>query len=173
MTDLNIRPIKTALVSLSDKSGLDRLATILAKANVKILSTGNTAKKIRELGIEVTDVADVTGMAEMLDGRVKTLHPKIHGGILANRQVPDHLEQLTAQNIDAIDLVAVNLYPFEKVAAQEDADESSLIENIDIGGPTMIRAAAKNHADVTIMTDPSDYDRLGAELENHEVGWAF
>ena len=168
MTDLNIRPIKTALVSLSDKAGLDRLATLLAKANVKILSTGNTAKKIRELGIEVTEVADVTGMAEMLDGRVKTLHPKIHGGILANRQLPSHIEQLAAQDIDAIDLVAVNLYPFEKVAAQEDADESSLIENIDIGGPTMIRAAAKNHGDVAILTDPADYERLGEELDNHE-----
>ena len=164
MTDTHIRPIKTALVSLSDKSGLEELAKILEKAQVKILSTGNTAKKIREFGIEVTEVAEVTGVAEMLDGRVKTLHPKIHGGILANRQIPNHLEQLETQNIDAIDLVAVNLCPFEKVAALEETEEQTLIENIDIGGPTMIRSAAKNHADVTVMTDPADYKRLGEEL---------
>ena len=121
MSDPLVRPIKTALVSLSDKEGLESLAKTLNEAGVQMLSTGNTAKKIRELGMKVTDVADVTGVAEMLGGRVKTLHPNIHGGILADRQNEDHTAQLTALGINTIDLVAVNLYPFEKVAARENA----------------------------------------------------
>tara|TARA_B100000683_G_scaffold275729_1_gene327411 strand:- start:2384 stop:3946 length:1563 start_codon:yes stop_codon:yes gene_type:complete len=168
MSAQHIRSIKTALISLSDKSGLETLATMLSEAGVRMLSTGNTAKKIRELGLDVTDVADVTGVAEMLDGRVKTLHPNIHGGILADRQKESHLRQLNDLNIHAIDLVAVNLYPFEKTAAKEDVSETALIENIDIGGPTMIRAAAKNHGDVVVLTDPQDYTRLGQELQEHQ-----
>ena len=133
-----------------------------------MLSTGNTAKKIRELGMKVTDVADVTGVAEMLGGRVKTLHPNIHGGILADRQNENHTAQLADLGINTIDLVAVNLYPFEKVAARENASDTDLIENIDIGGPTMIRAAAENHNDVVVLTDPADYERLAVELKAYQ-----
>lgn len=148
--------IRTALLSVSDKSGLVPLATALADRGVTLLSTGGTARALRDAGLDVTDVADVTTFPEMLDGRVKTLHPAIHGGLLARRDRPAHMDALKAHGIAAIDLVVVNLYPFEQVAAQH-ADTETLIENIDIGGPSMLRSAAKNHASVTVLTSPADY----------------
>lgn len=149
--------VARALVSVSDKSHLDTLARALRDAKVEIVSTGSTAATLREAGIEVTDVATVTGFAEAFDGRVKTLHPAIHGGILADRRNPSHVQQLEDLAIGPIDLVVVNLYPFEStVAAGAPADE--VIENIDIGGPAMVRAAAKNFHSVAIVVDPADYE---------------
>ncbi len=148
--------IKRALLSVSDKTGLVDLAKALADKDVEILSTGGSAKVIRDAGIPVKEVADHTGFPEMMDGRVKTLHPKIHGGFLALRDNDDHVAAMQEHAIGGIDLVAVNLYPFEATVAS-DADFDTCIENIDIGGPAMVRSAAKNHAFVTIVTDPADY----------------
>jgi phosphoribosylaminoimidazolecarboxamide formyltransferase/IMP cyclohydrolase len=154
------RPIRRALVSVFDKTGLTDLARALAEADVEIVSTGSTAATIREAGFAVTDVSEVTGSPEMLDGRVKTLHPRIHGGILADLRLDDHREQLEAQQIQPFDLVVVNLYPFEEtVAAGGTFDE--IIEKIDIGGPSMVRGAAKNFASVAVVVDPEDYARAG------------
>ncbi len=161
MTDLV--KIRRALISVSDKEGLIPFAKGLAQSGVEILSTGGTARAIAEAGVAVRDVADVTGFPEMLDGRVKTLHPNVHGGILADRRKPAHVEALEEHGIGAIDLVAVNLYPFEKTIA-EGADFATAIENIDIGGPAMIRAAAKNHASVAVVVDPVDYVAILSEL---------
>lgn len=149
-------PISWALVSVSDKSGLVDLATALSAASVGIVSTGSTASTIRDAGVSVTEVAEVTGFAEAFDGRVKTLHPAIHGGILADRTNPDHVEQLTTLEISPIDLVVVNLYPFEHTV-RRGAPPDEVIENIDIGGPAMVRAAAKNFASVAVVVDPADY----------------
>jgi phosphoribosylaminoimidazolecarboxamide formyltransferase/IMP cyclohydrolase len=154
MTD--IAPIKRALLSVSDKTGLIDLAQALEDAGVEILSTGGSAKTIRDAGITVTEVADYTGFPEMMDGRVKTLHPKIHGGLLALRDNDNHVGSMTEHAIGPIDLVAINLYPFETTVASG-ADFDTCIENIDIGGPAMVRSAAKNHRFVTIITDPADY----------------
>ncbi|MCV6597249.1 MAG: bifunctional phosphoribosylaminoimidazolecarboxamide formyltransferase/IMP cyclohydrolase [Mangrovicoccus sp.] len=162
MTDL--APLNTALLSVSDKTGLIELGQALAARNVRLLSTGGTAKALRDAGLEVTDVADVTGFPEMMDGRVKTLHPRIHGGLLALRDDSAHVAAMEAHGIDGIDLLVVNLYPFEATVAKG-ADYDTCIENIDIGGPAMIRAAAKNHAHVTVITDAEDYAPLLAELE--------
>ena len=162
MTDLV--PVRRALLSLSDKTGLDALAAGLAKAGVELVSTGGTAKALRDLGHEVRDVADVTGFPEMMDGRVKTLHPMVHGGLLAVRDNPDHVAAMDAHGIGAIDLAIINLYPFEATVANG-ADRDTIIENIDIGGPAMVRSAAKNHAFVAIVTDPADYPELLAELD--------
>ncbi|MCY7271903.1 MAG: bifunctional phosphoribosylaminoimidazolecarboxamide formyltransferase/IMP cyclohydrolase [Sphingomonas bacterium] len=156
-------PVRRALLSLSDKSGLDTLAAGLARAGVELVSTGGTAKALRDLGHEVRDVAKLTGFPEMMDGRVKTLHPMVHGGLLAVRDNPDHVAAMEAHGIGAIDLVVVNLYPFEATVAKG-ADRATIIENIDIGGPSMVRSAAKNHAFVAIVTDPADYPELLAEL---------
>ena len=153
----DVIPIRRALISVSDKSGLAELAAALVRAKVEVLSTGGTAKTLREHGVTVTEVADHTGFPEMLDGRVKTLHPKIHGGLLGRRDDVSHRAQMNAHGIVAIDLVVVNLYPFEKIAGQADASWDELIENIDIGGPAMLRSAAKNHDDVTVLCDPADY----------------
>lgn len=152
--------MRRALVSVYDKSGLEELAYGLAKAGVTIVSTGSTASRIRELGIEVTAVSDVTGFPECLDGRVKTLHPRVHGGILADRRNPEHVAQLSDMDIEPFDLVVVNLYPFRQTAAvfnEGGAAFDDVIEQIDIGGPAMVRAAAKNHANVAVVVDPADY----------------
>jgi len=132
---------------------------------VEILSTGGTAKKMRESGIKVMDVSEFTGFPEMLDGRVKTLHPKVHGGILAQKSNPDHLAQMAAHGLLPIDLIAVNLYSFGKTVANPDCTLADAIENIDIGGPTMLRAAAKNYRDVTVLIDPADYPRVISEIQ--------
>jgi len=156
--------IRRALLSVHDKTGVVDLARGLAALGVEILSTGGTARLLRESGVPVRDVADVTGFPEMLDGRVKTLHPKIHGGILARRDVPAHLEALAQHGIPPIDLVVVALYPFEATVARPGVTPAAAIEQIDVGGPTMIRAAAKNHAAVAVVTDPSQYAGVVAEL---------
>ena len=156
--------LRRALISVSDKSGIVAFAGALATRGVALVSTGGTARTLEAAGLRVTEVAAVTGMAEFLDGRVKTLHPKIHGGLLARRDRPEHLAALAERGIDAIDLLVCNLYPFaENVAAG--AGRENCIENIDIGGVALIRAAAKNHDAVTVVTDPADYDRVLAELE--------
>jgi phosphoribosylaminoimidazolecarboxamide formyltransferase / IMP cyclohydrolase len=159
-----MKKVKRALVSVSDKTGVAEFATGLAELGVEILSTGGTAKLLREQGVEVRDVADVTGFPEMLDGRVKTLHPKVHGGILAVRSKPEHEKQTKAHGIEFIDLVAVNLYPFEKTAAEPGIPFEEIIENIDIGGPAMIRSAAKNFADVAVVVDAADYAPVLEEM---------
>lgn len=165
MTDLV--PVRRALLSLSDKSGLEELAAALARRGVELVSTGGTAARLRELGHPVRDVSELTGFPEMMDGRVKTLHPKVHGGLLAVRDEPAHAAAAEEHGIGFIDLVVVNLYPFEKtVAAGADRDE--VIENIDIGGPSMVRSAAKNHRYLTIVTDPADYSALLQELETQD-----
>jgi len=156
---VSLVPIKRALISVSDKTGLEPLGKALVKAGVAIVSTGSTAKTLQQVGVSVTEVSEVTGFPESLDGRVKTLHPNIHGGILADRTLPSHVEQLETLGIDAIDLVVVNLYPFVRTV-QSGAGFDDTIEQIDIGGPAMVRAAAKNHKNVLIVVDPSDYGRV-------------
>src|SRR6516225_1097411 len=163
-----MKKITRALISVSDKTGVEEFAAGLTALGVEILSTGGTAKLLREKGQRVRDVSDLTGFPEMLDGRVKTLHPKVHGGILAVRSNPEHQNQVSAQGIEFIDLVAVNLYPFEKTAARAGASFEELIENIDIGGPAMIRSAAKNFEDVTVVVDAADYPSLLAEVRNRQ-----
>ncbi|MFN2377203.1 MAG: bifunctional phosphoribosylaminoimidazolecarboxamide formyltransferase/IMP cyclohydrolase [Candidatus Binatia bacterium] len=155
--------VKTALLSVSDKTGLVEFARGLAGLGVKILSTGGTAKALREAGLTVVDVSEHTGSPEILDGRVKTLHPKVHGGILGRRPDPSHVRQMAEQGIETIDLVCVNLYPFAEVTARGCSYEEA-IENIDIGGPSMVRSAAKNHESVVIVTDPADYAGVLEEL---------
>ena len=157
--------IKQALISVSDKSGVVEFAQELHRLGVVLLSTGGTAKLLRDAGIEVTEVGDYTGFPEMLDGRVKTLHPKIHGGILARRDLPEHVAALEKAEIPAIDLVVVNLYPFSQTVARPDCSLEEAIENIDIGGPTMVRAAAKNYQSVAVVTDPADYPALLDEMK--------
>ena len=160
MTDI---PVHRALLSVSDKSGVVELARALARRDVELVSTGGTAAALREAGLPVRDVADLTGFPEMMDGRVKTLHPAVHGGLLAVRDDPAHAAAMLEHGIGAIDLVVVNLYPFEATVARG-AARDEVIENIDIGGPSMVRSAAKNHAYVAIVTDPTDYPDLLAEL---------
>jgi phosphoribosylaminoimidazolecarboxamide formyltransferase/IMP cyclohydrolase len=162
MTDLV--PVRRALISLSDKSGLAELAAGLARHNVEIISTGGTAAKLREIGAAVRDISDLTGFPEIMDGRVKTLHPKVHGGLLGVRDNPEHAAAMEAHGIAPIDLVVVNLYPFLQTV-MSGADRDTIIENIDIGGPSMVRSAAKNHAHVAIVTEPADYAELLAELD--------
>ncbi len=159
--------IRRALLSVSDKDGLVALGATLADAGVELVSTGGTARTLRDAGLTVRDVSDLTGFPEMMDGRVKTLHPMVHGGLLAVRDNPEHAAAMEAHDIGAIDLVVVNLYPFEATVARGAAREE-IIENIDIGGPSMVRSAAKNHAYVTILTDPADYEALLAELGEHD-----
>ncbi len=158
--------IKRALLSVTDKSSLAEFAKGLSQMGVSLISTGGTAAKLREAGLEVTDVAQVTGFPEMLDGRVKTLHPKIHGGILARRDLESHRSQLEEHGIETIDLVCVNLYAFEKTVARPGCTLEDAIENIDIGGPCLIRASAKNHNGVAIVTDPADYEGILAEMRS-------
>ncbi len=155
--------IKRALLSVSDKTGLAELGQILAAHGVELVSTGGTAKALREAGLTVADISELTGFPEMMDGRVKTLHPKVHGGLLARRDLDDHVASMVEHGIGAIDLVVVNLYPFAQTVARG-ASREDIIENIDIGGPSMVRSAAKNHDFVAIVTDPSDYSALTEQL---------
>ncbi|ENO90978.1 bifunctional phosphoribosylaminoimidazolecarboxamide formyltransferase/IMP cyclohydrolase [Thauera sp. 28] len=163
--------VTQALISVSDKRGVLEFARELSALGVKLLSTGGTASLLREAGLEVTDVSEHTGFPEMLDGRVKTLHPKVHGGILARRDLAEHMDTIAAHDIGRIDLVVVNLYPFQQTVAKPDCSLEDAIENIDIGGPTMVRAAAKNHGNedggVGIVTDPEDYAGIVAELKSN------
>ncbi|MGA2073676.1 MAG: bifunctional phosphoribosylaminoimidazolecarboxamide formyltransferase/IMP cyclohydrolase [Terriglobia bacterium] len=163
-----MRRVSRALLSVSDKTGVADFAAGLAELGVEILSTGGTAKLLREGGLKVRDVSDVTGFPEMLDGRVKTLHPKVHGGILAIRSNSQHQRQVAEHHIEFIDLVAVNLYPFEKTAAKPGVTLEELIENIDIGGPSMIRSAAKNFHDVAVVVDAQDFSPVLAELRANQ-----
>ena len=164
MTDLV--PIRRALISLSDKSGLDELAAGLARHEVELVSTGGTAAKLREDRFDVREISELTGFPEMMDGRVKTLHPKVHGGLLGVRGNTEHEAAMTEHGIAPIDLVVVNLYPFLQTL-MSGADRDTIIENIDIGGPAMVRSAAKNHASVAVVTDPEDYAELLAEMDAH------
>jgi len=156
--------INRALLSVSDKSGLVELGQALARHGVELVSTGGTAKALRDAGLVVSDISELTGFPEMMDGRVKTLHPKVHGGLLAVRDNPEHVASMTEHNIGAIDLVVVNLYPFAQTVAKG-AERDEVIENIDIGGPSMVRSSAKNHGFVAIVTDPSDYGAIIEELD--------
>ena len=160
------RPIKRALLSVSDKAGIVEFARSLSDKGVDLLSTGGTAKLLAENGIPVTEVSDYTGHPEIMDGRVKTLHPKVHGGILARRGMDEAV--MTENGISAIDMVVVNLYPFANAVSDENCTLENAIENIDIGGPTMVRAAAKNHKDVTIVVNASDYDRVISEMNGND-----
>jgi len=159
--------IKRALISVSDKTGIDDLAGALNGFGVEILSTGGTAKRMKELGIPVKDVSEYTGFPEMMNGRVKTLHPKIHGGLLALRENKEHMDVAKKQGIDMIDMVVVNLYPFEKTVAKEGVKLEEAIENIDIGGPSMLRSAAKNNKSVAVITNPSRYPEIINELKTN------
>jgi phosphoribosylaminoimidazolecarboxamide formyltransferase/IMP cyclohydrolase len=159
--------IRRALLSVTDKTGLVDFARGLHEHGVELLSTGGTAKVLRDAGLPVKDVSAHTGFPEMLDGRVKTLHPLIHGGLLFRRDLPAHVEQAAAHGIEPIDMVAVNLYPFSATVAREGVTREEAIENIDIGGPSMLRSAAKNHAGVTVVCDPADYDTVLGEMRAH------
>ena len=160
--------VRRALVSVSDKSGLEPFARALVGMGVQIISTGGTARSLKEAGLPVTLVSEVTGFPEIMDGRVKTLHPSVHGGILADRDVPEHLKAIADLGIEPIDLVVVNLYPFERTVANPDVTWEEAIENIDIGGPTMVRAAAKNHSGVAIIVDPRRYEPILAEMKAND-----
>ena len=157
--------IERALVSVSDKKGIVKFAKDLSALGVEIISTGGTASLLRQNGIAVKDVSEITGFPEMMDGRVKTLHPKVHGGILALRDQPEHLTQMSDHGILPIDLVVVNLYPFEATVARK-APFEEVVEQIDIGGPSMVRAAAKNHAHVAVIVDPNGYESILSEIRD-------
>ena len=159
--------ITRAVLSVSDKSGLMEFARGLAGMGVELISTGGTRKALAEAGLSVIEVGAYTGFPEMLDGRVKTLHPKIHGGILARRDDPAHMREIKEHGIGPIDMVVVNLYPFEKTVAKEDVKFADAIENIDIGGPTMLRAAAKNFLSVAVVCDPADYGTVLEEMKTN------
>ena len=155
-----------ALISVSDKTGIVDFANELVGLGVEILSTGGTYKKLTEAGVSATEVSEITGFPECLDGRVKTLHPAIHAGLLAQRSNSEHMDQLDSLNIKAIDIVVVNLYPFKETILKEGVTRADAIENIDIGGPTMLRAAAKNYQDVTVIVDTKDYHKVVKELKD-------
>ena len=163
-----LRKIKRALLSVSDKTGIVELAKELSKSGVEIISTGGTARTLRESGLDVMEVSEVTGFPEMMDGRVKTLHPKIHGAFLALRDNAEHLEAMKTHDITPIDLVVVNLYPFEKTIEKEDVKLEEAVEQIDIGGPAMIRSASKNWRDVAVVTDPRLYGKIIIELNEND-----
>ena len=160
-----MKTITRALISVTDKRGIVELGKFLAEHQVEILSTGGTAKALREGGVKVIEVSDFTGFPEMLDGRVKTLHPKIHGGILGRRDLASHQEQMAQHGIKPIDMVVVNLYQFEQVVAKPGCTLEDAIENIDIGGPAMLRSSAKNYKDVAVVTDPADYPHIMREMK--------
>ncbi|TET87671.1 MAG: IMP cyclohydrolase [Desulfobacteraceae bacterium] len=157
--------IERAIISVTDKSGIVEFAKSLSELGVQILSTGGTARALREGGISVTDISDYTGFPEMMDGRVKTLHPKVHGGLLGLRDNPEHVEMMKAHGIKTIDMVVVNLYQFEKTVAEEGVTLEEAIENIDIGGPSMLRSSAKNFRYVTVIVDPADYEVVLREMK--------
>src|SRR3954465_8435370 len=162
-------PVRRALISVSDKTGLAEFAKALhGEFGIELISTGGTAKYLRDLGLPVTDVSDVTGFPEMLDGRVKTLHPKVHGGLLGVRDNPEHLAAMTEHGIQPIDLVCINPYPFEATVAKPGVTFEEAIENIDIGGPSMIRSAAKNHRFVLVVTSPDRYEKVLGDLREHK-----
>jgi phosphoribosylaminoimidazolecarboxamide formyltransferase / IMP cyclohydrolase len=152
-----MKKIERAIISVTDKAGVVDFAKSLSKFDVKILSTGGTARSLREGGIAVTEISEYTGFPEMMDGRVKTLHPKVHGGLLGIRDNPEHVNMMKTHGIQNIDLVVVNLYQFEKTVAKPGVTLEDAVENIDIGGPAMLRSSAKNFRDVTVVVDPSDY----------------
>src|SRR5439155_1223300 len=160
--------IQRALLSVSDKAGLAEFARALTTAGVELISTGGTAKALREAGLKVSDLSAYTGFPEMMDGRVKTLHPKVHGGLLYMRGNADHEAAARQHGIQPIDLVVVNLYPFERTVAKADVSLAEAIENIDIGGPAMLRSAAKNHESVTVVVDPADYPLVAEQI--HRAG---
>ena len=160
--------ISRAVVSVSDKEGVADFAKGLAEMGVEMISTGGTAKALKEAGLEVKDVAELTQYPEMMDGRVKTLHPRVHGGILARRDNPNDLKEMEANGIKPIDLVCVNLYPFEQTVAKQGVTLDEAIENIDIGGPCMVRASAKNNKYVAIVTSPSDYAAILEEMKDND-----
>jgi len=157
--------IKRAIISVTDKKGIVDFAKSLSRFDVEILSTGGTAKALRQGGVPVTGISDYTGFPEMMDGRVKTLHPKVHGGLLGLRDNPEHVRMMEKYGIKGIDMVVVNLYQFEKTVAKAGVTLEEAIENIDIGGPSMLRSSAKNFKDVTVIVDPVDYDRVLKEME--------
>jgi phosphoribosylaminoimidazolecarboxamide formyltransferase/IMP cyclohydrolase len=163
-TKERLRKISRALISVSDKTGLIEFATLLKRFDVDIISTGGTAKALRKGGVPVRDVSEVTGFPEMMDGRIKTLHPRIHGGLLAIRDNREHVAAMHEHDITPIDLVVINLYPFKQTISKEHVTVAEAIEQIDIGGPAMIRSAAKNHADVAVIVDPSQYDQVATEI---------
>ena len=160
-----MKKIERAIISVTDKTGVVDFAKSLSEFGVQILSTGGTARVLREGGVSVTDISEYTGFPEMLDGRVKTLHPKVHGGLLGLRDNPEHVSVMKEHGIKNIDLVVVNLYQFEKTAAKEGVRLEDAIEEIDIGGPTMLRSSAKNFRDVTVITDPADYEAVLNEMK--------
>jgi phosphoribosylaminoimidazolecarboxamide formyltransferase / IMP cyclohydrolase len=159
-----VAKVKRALISVSDKKGVLEFAKAVSRLGIEILSTGGTAKMLRDGGVPVKDVSEFTGFPEMLDGRVKTLHPKVHGGLLGRRNDLNHVKQMQQHGIEPIDLVVVNLYPFEQTIAKPGCTFEDAIENIDIGGPAMLRSAAKNHADVAVVVSPDDYQRVLDEI---------
>jgi phosphoribosylaminoimidazolecarboxamide formyltransferase/IMP cyclohydrolase len=165
-----MRKIERVIVSVTDKAGVVEFAKSLSKFGVEILSTGGTAKALRQGGVSVMDISDYTGFPEMLDGRVKTLHPKVHGGLLGMRDNPEHVRVMKEHGIKNIDMIVVNLYQFEKTVAKAGVTLDEAIENIDIGGPTMLRSSAKNYKDVTVIVDPADYALVLKEME--ETGGA-
>ena len=157
--------IKRAIISVSNKKGVIEFAKALHSLGVEILSTGGTAKAMRDEGVKVKDVSDYTGFPEMLDGRLKTLHPKVHGGLLARRDNPKDMEDIKEYGIELIDMIVVNLYPFEETIAKPNVTLAEAIENIDIGGPTMLRSASKNFKDVAVVTDNNDFDNIIKEMK--------
>jgi phosphoribosylaminoimidazolecarboxamide formyltransferase/IMP cyclohydrolase len=165
--------IRRAVVSVFKKEGVAEFVKELSAMGVEILSTGGTARTLREASIPVKDVAEYTGFPEMLDGRVKTLHPKIHGGLLSRRSNPKDMEEIAAHGIGLIDMVVVNLYPFEETVSKKDVTFEDAIENIDIGGPTMLRSAAKNFQDVAVVVDPSDYAEVIREMKGSQMELAY
>lgn len=165
-----MRKIQRAIVSVTDKTGVVDFVKSLSRFGVQVLSTGGTARILREAGLSVTDISRHTGFPEMLDGRVKTLHPKVHGGLLGRRDNPEHVKTMEEHGILNIDMVVVNLYQFEKTVARKGVTLEEAIENIDIGGPAMLRSAAKNYRDVTVLVDPADYALVLKEME--ETGGA-
>jgi len=158
--------IRRAVISVSNKKGAVELAKELNTMGVEIISTGGTAKALRDAGIPVKDISDYTGFPEMLDGRVKTLHPKVHGGLLSRRNNPKDMDEIKKHGIDTIDMVVVNLYPFEETISKPGVSFDDAIENIDIGGPTMLRSASKNFQDVAVIVDPSDYEHVIKEMKD-------
>ncbi|MGA7306008.1 MAG: bifunctional phosphoribosylaminoimidazolecarboxamide formyltransferase/IMP cyclohydrolase, partial [Rhodothermales bacterium] len=164
----DLQPVRRALISVFDKTGIVPLGRILSSLGVELLSTGGTARALREAGLTVTDVSEVTGYPELLDGRVKTLHPRVHAGILARRNDKEDMDQIAAQEIAPIDLIVVNLYPFEQTVAAADVTDAVAMENVDIGGPCMIRAAAKNYFSTAVVVSPGDYDLVAEELAENE-----
>jgi phosphoribosylaminoimidazolecarboxamide formyltransferase/IMP cyclohydrolase len=159
-----MRKIERAIISVTDKTGVVDFAKSLSQFGIQILSTGGTAKALREGKVAVTDISEYTGFPEMLDGRVKTLHPKVHGGLLGMRDNPEHVKMMKQHGIRNIDMIVVNLYQFEKTVARQGVTLEEAIENIDIGGPTMLRSAAKNYRDVTVLVDPADYGPVLKEM---------